>query len=52
MLSGRKTYIVGAAMILYGVAGAVTGKHDFNSAVQFVLQGLGFIGLRLGVAKS
>lgn len=51
MLSGKKTYIVGIAMILYSITGAVAGKHDFNTGFQLVMQGLGFIGLRLGMAK-
>lgn len=41
-LSGYKTYIVGAAMIILGI---------YNSDMKMVMEGLGLITLRQGIAK-
>ena len=51
MLKGYKTYIVGLGMILYGVGGLAAGIHDWDTASQFVLNGLAFMGLRAGVSS-
>lgn len=50
-LSGKKTYIVGVGMILYGVGGWVAGIHDYNTAIKMVLEALAIMGLRAGVSK-
>ena len=52
MLSGWKTYIVGACSILYGVAGFVLGKHDYDTMMQLVILGLGMMGLKSAIKKA
>lgn len=49
---GKKTYILGALTVIYGVLGLSLGHLDQNQAVQFILTGLGMISLRVGVKKS
>lgn len=51
-LSGKKTYITGAGMALYGIAGLLGGQHDANAAFQLVAQGLAFIFLRQAVGGA
>jgi hypothetical protein len=51
-LSGYKTYIVAAAMVLYGLSGLVLGEMDANAALTRILEGLGLSALRAGVKKS
>ena len=51
MLSGKRTYIVGIGMILYGIGGFAAGIHDWEAGLKLVLEGLGLCGLRAGVAK-
>ena len=46
---GKKTYIIAACLVLYGVFGAVTGKLDGAVALTTILEGLAFAGLRLAV---
>lgn len=41
-VSGKKTYIIAALMVVLGL---LQGDNDM------VLQGLAFVGLRLGIAK-
>ena len=41
-LSGKKSYIIGVAMILTGL---------YKQDQQMILEGLGFITLRAGIAK-
>ena len=52
MLTGYKTYIVGAAFILYGVGGYIAGLHDMDTLIHRCLEGLAFMGLRAGVSKN
>jgi len=52
MLSGYRTYIVGCAFVAFGVTGYVTGKLDQNQAVEAVLTGLGFMGLRAAIGNK
>ena len=49
MLSGKKTYLVTAVMIVYAVAGFFLGKMDANSSVQMVFEALAVAGLRNAV---
>lgn len=42
-LSGKKTYVIAALMVALGL---LQGNTDM------VMQGLGFAGLRLGIAKN
>jgi hypothetical protein len=48
-LKGKKTYILGVCSILYGVTGALLGKHDYNTMVQMVQTGLASMAIRHGV---
>lgn len=50
MLSGYKTYIVGGAMIVYGLALIVTG--DVEQGVARLMEGLGLVTLRSGISKG
>lgn len=46
MLSGKKTYIVAAATVLYAVIGYFLGYVDAGAAIQLLSTGLGMAGLR------
>ena len=49
-LSGKKTYIVAAAMIAYALSAYILGKTpEFN--LQLFLEALGLAALRSGVAS-
>lgn len=50
-LRGKKTYIIGALNVLYGVLGLALGHLDQGTAIQFVLNGLGIAALRNGVER-
>jgi len=50
-MNGRKTYIVGIAMIVYAVAGVASQSHDFSSAIELILEALAIMGLRHGIGK-
>lgn len=52
MLQGKKTYLIAAATVVYGVAGFLAGIHGADTAVDLILQGLGFGALRAGVSTS
>jgi hypothetical protein len=45
-MKGWLTKTAGALLILYGIIGAISGLHDFDSAFLMVGNGLGYIGLR------
>lgn len=50
-MSGYKTYIVAAAMMMYTIAGYMLGKTpEFD--IQAFLEALGLAALRAGVAKG
>ena len=51
MLNGRKSYLVAAAMVLYGVLGVLLGKVELNTAIMDVLMGLGIASVRHGIKK-
>jgi hypothetical protein len=50
-LDGKKTYSMGIGMILVSLGGYFKGTIDLYSASLGVINGLGFIFLRKGVAK-
>lgn len=50
-LSGYKTYIVAAALIVHAITGFVTGEMPQQEAVTLILEALGLGGLRAGVAS-
>ncbi|KKM85362.1 hypothetical protein LCGC14_1289740 [marine sediment metagenome] len=52
MLTGSKTYMVVAAMILYAILGLVLGYQEAPEAMKLVLEALAVAGLRIGVAKA
>lgn len=49
MFSGKKTYLVAIATILYAVTGLFTGNMDSQTAIQMVLAALGMSALRNGI---
>lgn len=52
MLSGKKTYIVGGLMVLYGLIVQGLFQEAWESAGQTILAGLGLMGLRAGVSNE
>jgi hypothetical protein len=51
-VKGWLTKTAGALLILYGIIGAISGLHDFDSAFMMVGNGLGYIGLRRATDKA
>jgi hypothetical protein len=49
MLSGYKTYLIGTAIVAYGVALLWQGQNE--QGMSRIMEGLGLIFLRQGVAK-
>lgn len=58
MLSGKKTYLVAAGIVLYNIFGmflsanGMEGGIATETGVQGIMYGLGFAGLRAGIAKN
>jgi len=52
MLSGKKTYVVAAGVVLVAVGGFLSGEVTLIEAVTTALAGLGLGTLRAGVAKK
>ena len=57
MLSGKKTYIVAVAMLIYSGMGWYLnsigqGGMDQDAAIQQVLLALGLVGLRKGISSN
>ena len=46
---GKKTYVVGIAMICYALGGLVAGLLELDSAIQTILIALGIMGIRHGI---
>lgn len=51
-LQGKKTYLVALALVVYAVAGTISGQITADQAVYVVLNGLGLGALRAGVGKN
>lgn len=51
LLEGKKTYIIGIALIVYAIGGLVAGKIAANIAIAEIMAGLGMMGLRAGISK-
>lgn len=51
MLSGKKTYVVAAVLVVYAVTGFLSGHMGAEEAVRTILEGLGLGFLRAGVSK-
>jgi len=49
-ISGCKTYIAGAGLILTGIALCIDGQYD--EGVQSILAGFGLIGVKAAVVKA
>ena len=47
--NGKKTYVVGIAMICYALGGLVSGLLELDSAIQTILIALGIMGIRHGI---
>ena len=52
MLNGKKTYIIGIALLLWAIGGAVVNKHTWDTAIQEGLIALGMMGIRNGIPKK
>jgi len=50
-LSGKKTNIVGAVMVLYAIASVWNGTMSVDDAVRMIGEGSGFITIRAAIAK-
>lgn len=51
-LDGKKTYIVSLAMIVYGATGLYLNHLSQDEALRFIMEGLAFLFLRRGIAKT
>ena len=51
-LKGKKTYVVGGLMVAYGIIGTILGYQEAGEAGRIIMEGFGFIFLRMGVAKG
>lgn len=50
-MNGYKTKLAAALSIFYGVAGLFLGLHDSDVSMQFVVQGLGLVGIGHKIEK-
>lgn len=44
-LNGNKTWLAGLGLIVYAIAGFVTGNLDFDHAAERLLEGLAIVGI-------
>lgn len=51
-MSGYKTYIVGAASIVFALIGLFLGQLDGNAALQLIMSGAGMLALRHAITTS
>lgn len=51
-MSGYKTKLAAALAIVYGVVGLFLGLHDSDACMQFVINGLGLIGIGHKIEKA
>lgn len=51
-LSGKKTYILVVAAVLYAITGYFLGNFDANTAMQMIWAALTAAGLRAGISKG
>jgi len=52
MISGWKTKTAALLSVAYGVIGIVCGLHDASTGAQFVVQGLGLLGIGHKIEKA
>jgi hypothetical protein len=50
-MTGWKTITAALLSILYGTGGLFLGLHDSDSAVQFIVQGVGLLGIGHKIEK-
>lgn len=50
-MSGWKTKLAALLSIVYGTAGMLLGLHDSDAAMQFIVQGLGLLGIGHKIEK-
>ncbi len=50
ILPGKKTYIAAALLVVYAILSVYLGKMTVAQAIPWVLNGLGFAGLRAAIA--
>lgn len=51
MLSGNKTYLAAALMILFAGGGIALGEIEMARAGELIIEALAIMGLRAGIAK-
>ena len=51
-ISGYRTHLISAATVAFGIIGLLLGQLDSETAMQFILNGLGLSALRAGVKKA
>lgn len=51
-LSGKKTYFIAVATVVYALTGAAAGLHDWSRATEIILGALGLGALRAGIFKG
>lgn len=51
-MSGYKTKLAAALSVFYGVLGLFLGLHDSDVCMQFVVNGLGLVGLGHKIEKA
>lgn len=51
-MTGWKTKAAGLISIGYGVLGMAFGLHDIDKAAEFVIQGLGILGIGHKIEKA
>jgi len=51
-LSGNKSYIVAAGVVLVGIGGFLTGEATLVEAITGILAGLGIATIRAGISKA
>lgn len=52
LLDGRKTYLVAAILVLFGLLGVYLGEISAMDAARTILEGVGLATLRVAFAKK
>ena len=52
LTDGKKSYLIGIAMVLYGTSGYLLETMPREEATRNILEGLAIIFLRQGIAKA
>lgn len=51
-MKGWKTYLAAALSILYGIGGYFTGLHQLDEMMQFIVTGIGLVGVGHKIDKA